>query len=456
MKKTLALMTTMVAASVMAQGDVDFHIVSAGVILPGDTLRYTTNDAQLISDVFGESAKTNVLLLSGSGKAPTLANIQAGVAQALKAADENDVVWFHFSGHGAPHPSNGRTMLFPQDFKAGDLNSFLDISEFRRLMRDGTKARLVVLSLDACYSGGTRSMALSNANTMLTPFSGTVVMASSLPDQTSLELPQLRHGLFTYYLARGIAGEAGNPISMGGLYEYVKAKMAAWAKSGAIPDTRPQTPVFLIPQGQGQQPPTLTPPAGGADAIPAETDNTQVTAVTPLPPSVIVVGRGTGEQAETVAKLAQSKIRQELLNGKYPVVSEDLAGDFKTSYTQSGTQAGKVAYQRFGAAFLLDINTESVVETNSAGGYTARVTIYAKILTAKGAVLAEVNSERADGKAHSAADFSASSAMRKATDSAVKQVAKLLMESLNQEVRPRLTAGMPTVGEVAEAAFPRR
>jgi len=444
MKKTLTLMTTMVAASVIAQGDVDFHIVSAGVILPGDTLRYTTNDAQLISDVFGESAKTNVLLLSGSGKAPTLANIQAGVAQALKAADENDVVWFHFSGHGAPHPSNGRTMLFPQDFKAGDLNSFLDISEFRRLMRDGTKARLVVLSLDACYS------------TMLTPFSGTVVMASSLPDQTSLELPQLRHGLFTYYLARGIAGEAGNPISMGGLYEYVKAKMAAWAKSGAIPDTRPQTPVFLIPQGQGNQPPTLTPPAGGADAIPAETDNTQVTAVTPLPPSVIVVGRGTGEQAETVAKLAQSKIRQELLNGKYPVVSEDLAGDFKTSYTQSGTQAGKVAYQRFGAAFLLDINTESVVETNSAGGYTARVTIYAKILTAKGAVLAEVNSERVDGKAHSAADFSASSAMRKATDSAVKQVAKLLMESLNQEVRPRLTAGMPTVGEVAEAAFPRR
>ena len=78
----------------------------------------------------------------------------------------------------------------------------------------------VIFLLDCCYSGGfgdtegtIRSIA-SGATKIQTDVyrtfsgSGRVVISASRPDQLSMELPQLSHGVFTYDLLKGVSGEA--------------------------------------------------------------------------------------------------------------------------------------------------------------------------------------------------------------------------------------------------------
>lgn len=78
------------------------------------------------------------------------------------------------------------------------------------------KPRSVTIFLDACYSGqarsgetlitGARPVAL-RVEKKLFPENFTVITASQA-DQISSSSPELRHGIFSYYLMRGIGGEA--------------------------------------------------------------------------------------------------------------------------------------------------------------------------------------------------------------------------------------------------------
>ena len=78
------------------------------------------------------------------------------------------------------------------------------------------KPRSVVIFLDACYSGQARTgetllasarpVALK-AERQLFPETFTVISASQA-DQISSSSPDLKHGIFSYYLMRGMEGDA--------------------------------------------------------------------------------------------------------------------------------------------------------------------------------------------------------------------------------------------------------
>lgn len=133
----------------------------------------------------------------------------------LVAGGKSDVFIF-FSGHGLASDDGRDLFLLPYD---GD-RSLLDRSAIRRKeLVDaivGAGAASATLFLDTCYSGGTRSgeTLVASARPVLlaakeeaVPANVTILTAAA-NDQLSSTLPATGHGLFSYYLMRGLEGEA--------------------------------------------------------------------------------------------------------------------------------------------------------------------------------------------------------------------------------------------------------
>ena len=105
----------------------------------------------------------------------------------------------------------------------------------------------VVAFLDACYSGaaGGRTFAAkrTRAGTVddlflerLTRSKGRAIVTASRPTEVSIELPDLGHGIFTYYLVQGLKGAADSNrdgiVTLQELYEYLEQQVTT--KSRAV------------------------------------------------------------------------------------------------------------------------------------------------------------------------------------------------------------------------------
>ena len=70
----------------------------------------------------------------------------------------------------------------------------------------------------------------------LTRSKGRAIVTASRTSEVSIELPELGHGIFTYYLVNGLKGAADlnrdGIISLQELYEYVEQQVSA--KSRAV------------------------------------------------------------------------------------------------------------------------------------------------------------------------------------------------------------------------------
>jgi uncharacterized caspase-like protein len=93
--------------------------------------------------------------------------------------------------------------------------------------------------VDACYSGaagGRTFMSKRTRGTLddrflerLTKSRGRVVVTASRPSEVALELPTLRHGIFTYYLVQGLKGAADADgdgiVTLNEIYQYVEREV---------------------------------------------------------------------------------------------------------------------------------------------------------------------------------------------------------------------------------------
>lgn len=153
----------------------------------------------------------------------------------LVAGGKSDVFVF-FSGHGLASDDGRDLFLLPYD---GD-RSLLDRSAIRRKeLVDaivGAGATSATLFLDTCYSGGTRSgeTLVASARPVLlaakeeaVPANVTILTAAA-NDQLSSTLPATGHGLFSYYLMRGLEGEAsggGRSLTASDLLGYLSSRI---------------------------------------------------------------------------------------------------------------------------------------------------------------------------------------------------------------------------------------
>ena len=222
-------------------------------------LRYTVNDAEALYEVLtgpGGFRKEHVLLLTDkTERKPTLRNMKWALGTFLaRSAKKDDTVFMFFAGHGAPEVDQRglerdglAKYLVPADADGDDLYSTaLPMDELQAIF-GRIEAERVVAFLDACYSGaaGGRTFAAKATRAgnlddqfleRLTRSKGRAIITASRPTEVSMELDELKHGIFTYFLVQGLKGAADlnrdGIVTLQELYEYVEQRVAQ--KSRAV------------------------------------------------------------------------------------------------------------------------------------------------------------------------------------------------------------------------------
>jgi hypothetical protein len=147
-------------------------------------------------------------------------------------------IYVFYSGHGLPS-NDGRSLYFlphevDRDLLARTAVSQKEVAEAIQL----TNPRSVTMFIDSCYSGQSRTgetllasarpITLSPKQATGLPENFTVISASAL-DQISSSSPELKHGIFSYYLMRGMEGEADankdKQITVGEMQTYLSEKV---------------------------------------------------------------------------------------------------------------------------------------------------------------------------------------------------------------------------------------
>ena len=222
------------------------------------SLTYTVPDAEAVYQMLigqAEFKKEHVLLLTDkTEKKPTLRNIKWALGTFLaRSAGKDDLVVIFYAGHGAPEvdqrgiENDGLAKyLVPSDADPDDLYSTgLPMDEFQTIF-GRIEADRVVIFLDSCYSGaaGGRSFASKKVRASrvddlflerLTRAKGRAIITASRPAEVSLELPELGHGLFTYYLLQALQGAADlnrdGIVTLQEVYEYVEQQVTRKARA---------------------------------------------------------------------------------------------------------------------------------------------------------------------------------------------------------------------------------
>ena len=167
-------------------------------------------------------------------------------------AEKGSTVFIYFSGHGAPNPKTGDAYLVPYD---GD-PSFIEQTGYplKRLYESLNKlqAKEIIVVLDSCFSGGggrsvlakgARPLVMNLQSNMAMPKNMTVMSASS-GDQISSTYDEKGHGLFTYFILKGIKNEdvvrPDGSIKMDDLFGYVKPQVERIARKQYNNEQTPQ------------------------------------------------------------------------------------------------------------------------------------------------------------------------------------------------------------------------
>ncbi|HXT00794.1 MAG TPA: caspase family protein, partial [Elusimicrobiota bacterium] len=206
---------------------------------------FAANDARLAAEYFKRVLgvpEANVALLTDDQA--TKGDFEKYFERWLpNQVQPGDVVYVYYSGHGAPNPAKGDAYLVPYD---GD-PAYVDQTSFamNRLYADLAKlpAKQVYVAIDSCFSGaGGRSVLAQGARPLVSvvpsavPANVTVVSASA-GNQISNTYQEKGHGLFTYYLLKGLRETNGD---LRAAFDYLKPEVVRQAKTAYNSEQVPQ------------------------------------------------------------------------------------------------------------------------------------------------------------------------------------------------------------------------
>ncbi|MEL6461528.1 MAG: caspase family protein [Cyanobacteria bacterium J06621_15] len=212
------------------------------------SLRYPALDCQgleesLVRATEGFPNKEIVVHHDFAAKTPQLKNIRESLKRIVFQSRPNDSIMLYFSGHGMVDPKTKEAVLCFSDTNQNNLlNTGLPMQELVEILSK-SPAKQQLLCLDTCHSGNMGLLGSSgNSRDAQTPAhnstpqlmsvlrqraaqsKGFCALLSCDRGQKSWEFPELGHGVFTYYLMKGLSGEAADStgfIDADGLYKYV-------------------------------------------------------------------------------------------------------------------------------------------------------------------------------------------------------------------------------------------
>ncbi|WP_428265674.1 caspase family protein [Haliangium sp.] len=240
------------------------HVVVIGIDRYADpkirNLTYATSDAQAVGALFaGRIVADQRRVTTLVDEHATRANIMHAIGEDVaRAAGPEDVVIIYFAGHGSPErsaPSDDDSLyLIAHDTTYERIYSTgIDMEREVTRWLHRLRARLVVMFLDACFSGraggrtfgGPTHLAYRDRFRDDEPISikdlelglGRVIVAAADDDEVALESASLGHGFFTYHLLevlRRPPAPAGH-IGVATLYDAVAAAVREATESRQHP-----------------------------------------------------------------------------------------------------------------------------------------------------------------------------------------------------------------------------
>ena len=207
-------------------------------------LRYADRDAQAMLDFLkspagGGLAEEDTLVLLND--AATTESIRHALFSFLTKPQEQDTVVIYIAGHGAPDPADPRNLyLITADTKPDDMGgTAFPMWEMQNVFDRILKAKRVLTFADTCHSYGFSGLRAGpgqkHANNLINQYlqryaskgQRAVITASDI-SESSFEDAKWGdgHGVFTYFLLRGLQGEADRNhdgvVTAGELFAYLQ------------------------------------------------------------------------------------------------------------------------------------------------------------------------------------------------------------------------------------------
>ena len=196
---------------------------------PFQSLKYAADDAKAVAQVFQDAGANVTLMTPDSLIQPTKANV---IEQLQRHAqlEAVDLLTVYLSGHG--EDVDGTGYFLPMDVTDPLADSGLSLENlFAILNRANAKHRFVIV--DACRVAPKEHFVAS-----LSRYSeeSNIIFTACDSNQWAPEVPRLKHGLFTYFLLKGLNGDyqdrgAAGPdgtVTVLGLLDYVTRGIEDW------------------------------------------------------------------------------------------------------------------------------------------------------------------------------------------------------------------------------------
>ena len=196
---------------------------------PFQSLKYAADDAKAVAQVLQDAGVNVTLMTPDSLIQPTKANV---IEQLQRHAqlEAVDLLTVYLSGHG--EDVDGTGYFLPMDVTDPLVESGLSLENlFTILNRANAKHRFVIV--DAC-----RVAPKEHFVEALSRYSeeSNIIFTACDSNQWAPEVPRLKHGLFTYFLLKGLSGDyqdrgAAGPdgtVTVLGLLDYVTRGIEDW------------------------------------------------------------------------------------------------------------------------------------------------------------------------------------------------------------------------------------
>ena len=221
---------------------------------------YADIDAKIFQDYATEklgvpSNRVKTLVNDGADEKDMLLATKRWLARLSKRGKSD--VYIFFAGHGLASDDGSKMYLLPYDGAPELLDDTAILRD--RLFSDVAAAnpRSVTVFLDTCYSGTTRGtdMLIASRPIAIRALEQSIpdnftVMTAAAGDQTAKPLEEAEHGMFSYFLMKGMEGEADansdNEITAGELHSYVQTNVIQQSSGSQTPELQGDADRVLV------------------------------------------------------------------------------------------------------------------------------------------------------------------------------------------------------------------
>ncbi len=188
------------------------------------------------TDSLGIKPKNIQYLIDSEASILDLEELDQWLSKKIK---QNTEVFFYYSGHG--FNNNGESLLLPFDFRSNLVDrSSISKDEFIQNILSYNPEHIYAF-FDACFSGlgregetliaGLRNISIAEEEKI----DNVTIFNSASGAQFSSDYDEVGHGLFSYYLMKGLEGKADmnedQQISTSELYSYIEENVSSTALS---------------------------------------------------------------------------------------------------------------------------------------------------------------------------------------------------------------------------------